>query len=127
MSSYQHVVKFCSQLDELNIKLSVTHFGCTLNPFQYLAKLPAYFVKLDKSLLNDLDFDDQQQERLEAIVSGLHAKGIRVIAPMIDKIKILPLVWQAEVNFVQGNCLREPSDKMDFNFVEDEEITLDSF
>jgi hypothetical protein len=46
---------------------------------------------------------------------------------MIDHIDVLPLLWQADVNFVQGNCLQEPSDKMDFSFVQDEEITLDSF
>jgi hypothetical protein len=46
---------------------------------------------------------------------------------MIDQIELLPLLWQASVNFVQGNCLQEPSARMDFSFVQDEEITLNSF
>ena len=74
-----------------------------------------------------IDTDPAQREKLKNIVDSLHARGVLVIAPMIDHIDVLPLLWEADVNFVQGNCLQEPSDKMDFSFVQDEEITLDSF
>jgi len=127
VSTPQKVAEFGRQLTELNIRLSITHFGCSLDPFRHLDTVPAHFVKLDRALLQDLDVDAKQREKLQATVKGLHARGLLVIAPMIDQIEMLPLLWQAELNMVQGNCLQEPSDNMDFSFMQDEEITLRSF
>lgn len=127
ISAPERLTQFCNQLQELQIPLSVTHFGCTLSSFKYLPNSGVSFVKLDKSLLDNLGTDPAQREKLNNTVASLHARGVLVIAPMIDHIDLLPLLWQADINFVQGNCLQEPSDKMDFSFVQDEEITLDSF
>lgn len=127
VSSPGHVARFCTQLRALDIPLSITHYGCTLHPGQYAALDDADFVKLDKSLLQGIGQDAGKRERLNITVKSLHARGLLVIAPMIDQIELLPLLWQASVNFVQGNCLQEPSARMDFSFVQDEEITLNSF
>lgn len=127
VSSPDEVNHFCQQLQQLRIDLSVTHFGCTLTPFKYLPHESAAYVKLDKSLLEDIGLNLIQRDKLNTTVNALHAKGLLVIAPMIDQINLLPLLWQANVNFVQGNFLQAPTDKLDFSFVQDEELTLDSF
>jgi EAL domain-containing protein (putative c-di-GMP-specific phosphodiesterase class I)/GGDEF domain-containing protein len=127
ISSPAYVAGFCKQLRALDIPLSITHYGCTLHPGQYASLDDADFVKLDKSLLHGIGQDAGKRERLNTTVKSLHARGLLVIAPMIDQIELLPLLWQASVNFVQGNCLQEPSARMDFSFVQDEEITLNSF
>lgn len=127
VSSPQHVARFCAQLRELDIPLSIMRYGCTLHPGQYPALDEADYVKLDKTLLSDIGLDTARRERLNNTVKSLHARGVLVIASMIDQIDLLPLLWQASVNFVQGNCLQKPSARMDFRFVQDEEITLSAF
>lgn len=127
VSSPEQVKRFCDQIRTLGFVLSITHFGCTYSSFNAPPLEEATFIKLDRSLLNDIDTDSIQRDKLNAAVSSLHARGLLVIAPMIDSIDFLPLLWQANVNFVQGNCLREPSANLDFSFVQDEELTLDSF
>ena len=127
VSFEEQVSQFCGRLQELEIALAVTHFGCTLSPFKYLPKEQAKYVKLDRSLLDDIEIDAEKRESLASTVESLHASGILVIAPMIDKIELLPLLWQANLNFVQGNSLQEPSDRMNYSFVQEEEITLSSF
>ena len=127
VSSPQQVKSFCDQIKTLGFILSITHFGCTYTSLNALPLEEATFVKLDRSFLIDLDKDTEQREKLNSAVSSLHARGLLVVAPMIDSIDFLPLLWQANVNFVQGNCLQEPSANLDFSFVHDEELTLDSF
>jgi EAL domain-containing protein (putative c-di-GMP-specific phosphodiesterase class I) len=127
ISSPEQVTGFCAQLRELGISLSITHFGCTISPFSSLHLGEAEYVKLDKSLLSGIGKDMDQRDKLNITVKSLHALGLLVIAPMIDQIELLALLWQANVNFVQGNCLQEPSADMDFSFVQDEEITLNSY
>lgn len=127
VSSPQQVKRFCDQVKTLGFILSITHFGCTYTSLNSLPLEEATFVKLDRSLLNDIDKDSAQREKLNSAVNSLHARGLLVVAPMIDSIDLLPLLWQANVNFVQGNCLQEPSANLDFSFVQDEELTLESF
>ncbi len=126
-SAPETVETLCQQLQEPAIAMSVTHFGASLDPLGYLPRIPVHYAKLDRMWLANLDKDASQRERLQALVSSLHARGIRVIAPMIERIEMLPLLWQSQVNFVQGNCLQEPSDSLDFSFLRDEEISPFSF
>lgn len=114
---------FCQQLRDLGFELSLTHFGCSLDPFRMIGQLETDFVKLDRSLLQNIAIDARQRERLNEVVSALHAQGVRVIAPMVEDVELLPLLWQANVNFVQGNCLQQPSDHMDFGLFNEEEIS----
>ncbi len=127
VSAPDQVYRFCEQLKALGFILSITHFGCTLSPVNSSALEDATFVKLDRSLLHEIDNDLIQRDKLNSTVSSLHARGLLVVAPMIEKIDLLPLLWQANINLVQGNCLQEPSADLDFSFVQDEELTLNSF
>lgn len=126
-SSPTQVQKFCEQMKSFGFILSITHYGCTFSPSNTIPLEMASIIKLDRSLLDKIDTDLEQREKLNTTVSSLHARGLLVIAPMIDKIDLLPYLWKANINFVQGNCLQEPSENMDFSFVQDEELTLDSF
>lgn len=126
VSSLEQVKAFCARLQALGLGLSIKHFGGTLRPLSYLPLEELRFVKLDKTWLENIDTDHIQGDTLRNLVSSLHAYGLLVIAPMIDRIDLLPALWQAHINLVQGNCLQEPSPSMNFPFVQDEEITLDA-
>lgn len=123
LSAPEQAQAFCGQIRDLGFELSLTHFGCSLDPFRMIGQLETDYVKLDRSLLQNITVDSRQRERLNEVVSALHAQGIRVIAPMVDDVELLPLLWQANVNFVQGNCLQQPSNHMDFGLFGGEEIS----
>jgi len=125
-STPETATDFCQQLQTLGLPFSLNHFGCTLDPMRLLTQLHCDYVKLDPSLLRDIDYDAEALERLQSLISALHARGILVIAPMIERIDLLPLLWQSRVNFVQGNSVRAPGGNLDFSFVQDEEIVLNS-
>lgn len=123
MSTPDTAKQLCQQIRDLGFELSLTHFGCSLDPFRMLGLIQADYVKLDKALLQTIDVDADRRELLHDIVGQLHSQGVRVIAPMIEDIELLPLLWQANVNFVQGNCLQQPSDHLEFGMFQEEEIT----
>lgn len=127
VSAPVQVKQFCEQMKTLGFTLSITHYGVTYSANNTLPLEIASIIKLDRSLLDNIDTDLEQREKLNATVSSLHTRGLLVVAPMIDKIDFLPYLWKANINFVQGNCLQAPSANMDFSFVQDEELTLDSF
>lgn len=126
LSAPEEARRFCLQVRELGFELALTHFGCSLDPFRILGQAQADYVKLDRSLLQHIELDADQRERLHDVVSTLHAQGVRVIAPMVEDVEVLPLLWQSSVNFVQGNCLQQPSQSMEFGLFQEQEISLES-
>jgi EAL domain-containing protein (putative c-di-GMP-specific phosphodiesterase class I)/PAS domain-containing protein len=126
LSAPDEARRFCLQVRELGFELALTHFGCSLDPFRILGHVQADYVKLDRSLLQHINLDADQRERLHEVVSTLHAQGVRVIAPMVEEIEVLPLLWQSNVNFVQGNCLQQPSQSMAFGMFQEQTLSLES-
>lgn len=119
-----HMDYVCQNLNQLNIKLTISNFGCTADPFRYLPLLRAHFVKLDVSLLEKINVDPHKSRQLAKTVTKLHENGLRVIAAMLEDMSILPLLWKARVNFIQGHCMQEPGTTLDFEFLREQTIGL---
>jgi len=121
-----HLNTFCEVIEKLGCKLSLSNFGCTPKPLRYLSLVPAAYVKLDTGLLRKVDVNQTNLEFLNSLIEELHERGIRVIAPMLEQLPILPLLWQANVDYMQGNCLHPPSTSMRFEFIETRTVSFGS-
>ena len=119
-----HMDYFCEKLSRLRIRLCINHFGCTTDPFRYLSLLRAHFVKLDVSLLEKVNSQPRQRAQLKSVVAKLHERGLQVIAPVVESMPIVPTLWRAHIDFVQGYCMRPPGDSLDFEFLSDMTLTL---
>ncbi len=117
-----HMAQFCERLQEQGITLGISQFGATREPFRYLSLLTAHFVKLDVSLLERINESEEQLGMLRQTVNQLQEKGLRVIAAELDDFSLIPPLWQAGINFIQGDCLAGPSDKLDFQFLQEERL-----
>ncbi|MCF7981055.1 MAG: EAL domain-containing protein, partial [Pseudomonadales bacterium] len=107
---------FIKGANELRCKSALTHFGRALNPFNTLKHLPVSYVKIDGSFINELPKDDDTKEDLKTLVSSLHTQGKLTIAPMVDSASLLPTLWQAGINYIQGYYIQQPSQSMDYDF-----------
>ena len=105
-----HLSTFSDTLRELRVPLCITHFGCTRDaqryPLRYLHLLYVHMIKLDATLVAKLKSESLQLEAVQKLIAALHDKGIRVSAGMIDRPFLLPLLWQAGIDAVQGNCIQ---------------------
>jgi EAL domain-containing protein (putative c-di-GMP-specific phosphodiesterase class I) len=60
--------------------------------------------------------DSEDLEHLLALTARLQALGLRSIAGQVDAMALLPRLWSAGINYVQGNCLAAPSEQLAYNF-----------
>lgn len=125
--SLEQAVTFFEGLEALNLQRNITHFGAVLEPFNYLTNLKPNMVKLDEMLSRDITYSPLHQSKLKATIDRLHDNNIQVVAPMVENMDLLPLLWELGVDFVQGYCLQAPSHEMNYEFIQAEEITLDAF
>src|SRR5690606_30098502 len=97
---------FCRQLRELKMPLAVSHFGGSLDPFSYLPCQHATYVELDQSLIDGIEHDSSRLTRLQDTVSRLQTSGLWTVSK-VDRMELLPALWEAGINFVRGDCLQK--------------------
>jgi multidomain signaling protein FimX len=125
-NSLDHAAEFCAGLDELGIQKTVCHFGCVINPLEYLDTIQANYVKLDRTIIRDIAYSSHQKSSVQDLIKSLHDKGFMVVAPQIEDVDLLPLLWEIGADFVQGYCLQGPSQEMNYEFIQNQEITLNA-
>lgn len=120
-----HLAAFCEVIERLGSAVSLANFGCTPKPLRYLSLVPARYAKLDASLLDKIDANADQLESLQTLCSQLHGKQIAVVAPLLERPAVLPLLWQARVDYLQGYCLHPPGTAMEYSFVKNQRLSFD--
>lgn len=123
-SSLQDALEFCKGLEVLGVKLTLSHFGCALEPFSILDQLKPELVTLDETVVRDLVYSSHQKANVQSMVQALHDRGLQVVTPQVENMAVLPILWEIGIDYVQGYCVQAPSNEMNFEFVQDEEITL---
>ena len=108
--------QFTKGLQELQIKSSINHFGCSLNPFNLLKHLTPNIVKLDGSFANETEKKEEKREELMEMVPSLQASGVLATISGVEDSSTLPTLFMAGINYIQGNYISEPLDDMDYDF-----------
>lgn len=110
---------FTRGLKELHCGVSISRFGCALNPFNTLKHLDVDYLKVDGSFMKDIG-NDESRESLKEMVAAAHAQGKLTIAPLVESAATLSTLWQVGVNYIQGYYLQAPTEEMNYDFSSDE-------
>jgi diguanylate cyclase (GGDEF)-like protein len=120
-STYLKQVKeFAKALAELHCKLSISHFGSALNPFNTLKHIAVDYVKLDGSFTEEIQKSDEAKEEVKEMIQSLQNMGKLTIVPLVENAIVLSTLWQAGVNYIQGYYLQAPVPEMNYDFGEGE-------
>lgn len=95
--------------------ISLTNFGCVLNPLNTLKHVHADYIKLDRSYTQELQ-ENPESTSLTNLVRELHSVKKITIVPFIENASALSKLWQAGVHYIQGHYLQEPHAMMNYDF-----------
>ena len=93
-------------------------FGSGTNPFQLLDHIDADYIRLDKSFMEDLTENPQNQEMIKNIAEQAAEHGKFTVAQFVKDANSLSLLWGMGVNFIQGYFLQEPQPEMTYDFTD---------
>lgn len=113
-----HAKTFCDAMTDLNIRCSIKHFGCALDPFKTLAHLNVELVKIDGSFASDIQHKNEKPDSLRALIAQLNETRKTSIVPYVEQASLMATLWQSGAHFIQGNYIQAPRDKMDYVFEE---------
>jgi diguanylate cyclase (GGDEF)-like protein len=119
-SYIKQAAEFTTGLATIHCKTSINHFGCSLNPLNLLKHLTPDFVKLDASFAEQLEESEEKQQELLAMVSSLQTSGALTVISGVETPVILPTLWEAGVNFIQGYYISPPLDNLEYDFSDED-------
>ncbi len=112
--------EFIEGLRNMHCRASLSRFGLIEDPFETLRHLPVDMVKLDGTLVDGVEDDEEKNAKLIERIQKLQGSGKLTIVPMVENANILSTLWQAGANYIQGHYLQEPTMEMDYDFSTEE-------
>jgi multidomain signaling protein FimX len=103
-------------LKQLHCQVFLDGFGTGLNPFQLVKHLPADYLRINAAYMDGLSSNQENQVSIREITEQASSMEIRCIVPNVADASVLSVLWSVGADFVQGDFLQAPSDRMNYDF-----------
>jgi EAL domain-containing protein (putative c-di-GMP-specific phosphodiesterase class I) len=106
---FDEVTEFIRTVKEYGCKIAIDDFGTGYSNFSYLSKLDVDFIKIDGSLIKNINHDKDHLFTVESILFFAHKKGIRTIAEFVEDEAIFTKLVELGIDYSQGYLFSVPS------------------
>ncbi|QOY50889.1 EAL domain-containing protein [Candidatus Sulfurimonas baltica] len=109
IEDFKKVERFICEVKRYGAKIAIDDFGSGYSNFAYLTKMSADYIKIDGSLVKEIDTDRSSLLVVETIVEFAKKLGIKTIAEYVHSRVIMDRVKELGVDYSQGYYIDEPS------------------
>ena len=113
INNLQHAISFITELREFGSHFALDDFGSGLSSFSYLKQFPIDYLKIDGCFVRNMEDDPKDHALVEAINHIGHIMGIKTIAEYVENDRLLKLLANLKVDYVQGYAIGKPRPAMD--------------
>ena len=108
IDNYVEVSSFILSMKQLGCKISIDDFGSGYSNFEHILKLDIDYIKIDGSLIKNLETDINAQIVVETIVDFAKKLNLITIAEFVHNQAVFEKVKSLDIERVQGFYLGEP-------------------
>ena len=108
IENYKEVSSFISDMKALGCRIAIDDFGSGYSSFEYLLQLDVDYIKIDGTLIKDIDSDRNSQVVTQTIVDFAKKLNMLTIAEYVHNDKVFTKVKEFNVDRTQGFHLAEP-------------------
>ncbi|DAB38368.1 MAG: hypothetical protein A2023_03945 [Sulfuricurvum sp. GWF2_44_89] len=112
IENFEEVSHFITHVKKYGCKIAIDDFGSGYSNFAYLMRLNVDFIKIDGSLIKNLDIDLSAQDIVRTIVEFANRLNIRTIAEFVSTASIYDECKELRIDYIQGYYLSEPQPKV---------------
>ncbi|MDD3476046.1 MAG: bifunctional diguanylate cyclase/phosphodiesterase [Sulfurimonas sp.] len=109
IEDYKKVDRFISEVKRYGAKVAIDDFGSGYSNFSYLTRVNVDIIKIDGSLIENIDVDQNAYIVVETIIEFAKKLGIQTVAEYVHSSVIMDAVKNLGVDFSQGFYIDEPS------------------
>ena len=100
-------ITIINEIKHAGFKIAIDDFGTGYSNFAYLTQLKPDFIKIDGSLIEHIDTNEEQRQVVEGIYHFAHKLGIEVIAEFITNDELFQAAKEIGIEYVQGYHIGE--------------------
>ncbi|MBU3185478.1 EAL domain-containing protein [Clostridium estertheticum] len=115
MEDINLIIKVLLELKSKGIKISMDDFGTGYSSLSWLSKLPIDTIKIDRSLIINLDNNSKNIVIIKAIIAVADSLDIKVIAEGIETETELLTLKELGCQYIQGYLIGKPMVASDFH------------
>jgi EAL domain-containing protein (putative c-di-GMP-specific phosphodiesterase class I) len=109
VSDYKIINKFIKYVKQYNVKIAIDDFGSGYANFEHILNIDADYIKIDGSLIKNIDTDKNAYIITEAIINFSKKLGRKTIAEFIHNKAIFNIVKELGADYSQGFYLGVPA------------------
>ncbi|MES9879215.1 MAG: EAL domain-containing protein [Candidatus Sedimenticola sp. 1PA] len=97
-----------NSLRALGVSLSLDDFGTGYSSLSYLKRFPLQVLKIDKSFIQDIEDDINDQTLVNTIIVMSHSLNLSVVAEGVETAEELEFLLEHGVDVIQGYLVSKP-------------------
>jgi len=108
IENYPEVSAFISEVKRFGCRIAIDDFGTGYSNFAHIIKLDVDILKIDGSLIRNIDTDTNAQTILTAITEFSKHLGLKTVAEFVHSEAVYNKCIELGVDYLQGYYLGEP-------------------
>lgn len=105
---YGEVEEFIRTVKRFGCKIAIDDFGSGYSNFSYLSRLDVDYIKIDGSLIKNINHDMDHLYTVQSILYFARLKGIKTIAEFVEDKPIHETIKELGIDFSQGYLFSIP-------------------
>lgn len=108
VSNLKNALKFIFEMKQVGIQFALDDFGSGSSSFEYLKNLPVDYVKIDGSLIKNIDSEPVDYEIVKSINKIAKMMGMKTIAEFVENKEVELILHEIGIDYVQGFHIGKP-------------------
>lgn len=108
VEDYLVIKEFIREFKKLGIEIAIDDFGSGFSNFTHLFELEPDILKIDGSLIKNIDNDTKSYEFVKSIVQLAKALGIKTLAEFVSSREIFDITYALGIDYFQGYYFSAP-------------------
>ena len=108
MGSAEEALANLQRLADLGLQLSIDDYGTGFSTLEYLRRIPASELKIDRSFISMLDKSQSDRIMVNSTIQLAHSLGRKVVAEGVENEEILRELRRMDCDIVQGYHIARP-------------------
>jgi diguanylate cyclase (GGDEF)-like protein len=108
MDAFEDRISKLNELRAYGVEISLDDFGTGYSSLTYLRKLPINTLKIDKSFIDDISTDADNQMIINTIIQLAHSMKIKVVAEGVEELEQYALLVKSSCDLIQGYYISKP-------------------
>ena len=112
IDNYDIVIEFIEMAKSYGAKIAIDDFGSGYSNFERIVKLQPDYIKIDGSIIRNIDKNDDMKIISQTIVDFAQKLGVKTVAEYVHSKKIFDIVSQMKIDYAQGYYIGKPSPRL---------------